>query len=127
MGLFGSKEKKYGELLEHKEFIVAAAKLMKETREEYEELDRCVNQKDVNLPVTLRCKKEMGTWNEKVLKAFCRNLFDQAVKCQKEAGVNWHLNCKAETNELMFCGDDSMRRLYQYNLTVKKEVPEEGK
>eukprot|EP01064_Diplonema_japonicum_P013592 TRINITY_DN21141_c0_g1_i1.p1 TRINITY_DN21141_c0_g1~~TRINITY_DN21141_c0_g1_i1.p1 ORF type:complete len:152 (+),score=26.04 TRINITY_DN21141_c0_g1_i1:68-457(+) len=120
MGLFGSKEKIYGEPIPYKKFVEIADVLMMETEEEFAELDRCVNEKDVDLPVTLRCRKQISVWNERLLKAFCKNLYDTTVKCQKNAGVNWHLDCKAETNELMHCGDDSMRRLYQFNLTRKK-------
>eukprot|EP01061_Rhynchopus_euleeides_P011239 TRINITY_DN20800_c0_g1_i1.p2 TRINITY_DN20800_c0_g1~~TRINITY_DN20800_c0_g1_i1.p2 ORF type:complete len:153 (+),score=20.88 TRINITY_DN20800_c0_g1_i1:53-460(+) len=117
MGQTESTPRRYGDPLTKAAFDEAASRLMSEHRQLYLDIDRCVNDTtEVNKPVSLRCQKELNSWNEQVFRALCPRLYHQTAKCQKDAGENWHRGCAEVMNELMQCGDEHMRRLHQYNL-----------
>lgn len=105
-----------------KDFNDKADRFTKEYDAQRIALEKCLESK-VNDDINFVCRQQKSAYLTGVATIFCKKEYDSGVKCQKAAGENWASACFDQNVAFGKCTDETLRKLYIYNIERSRKDP----
>jgi len=105
------------------DFNKRARQFLSEQSQTRSELEKCLESRQ-NDDINFICQKERAAYLLAIAQHFCKAEYDIGVRCQREAGTDWASKCFQENVRFGQCADQTLRRLYIYNLENNPKNPD---